>query len=182
MTDTLTLPRFETGMKIRFGEEKSAYTVQAIAGDGRYLVCTKPFNLRKTVLYTVVDLAKGIRGTDNRVFDMGYKTPEECHDAAAAFAATDTYAALRAAGEHIDPTNPAWLANHPELVNRNGFAHPEGTQVSYRNWVWLRLADNQPDPRVADLVPALRALLAQAPERNYNDHNPRTTDELDYRP
>ncbi|WP_148289423.1 hypothetical protein [Fibrella aestuarina] len=29
----------------------------------RFLICTKPFNPRRTVLYTIVDLKKGIHGT-----------------------------------------------------------------------------------------------------------------------
>lgn len=180
MTATLAWPHFEPGMKIRFAEEKTAYTVQAVSANGRYVVCTKPFNPRRTVLYTIIDLARGVRGADNRVFHMGYETPEDCQHAAAALNAADTYDQLTAAGEPINVDDPAWLASHPELIGPNGLTHPQGTEVSYRNWVWLRVADRQPDPRTTELVPALRALLAQAPARDYNDHEPRTTEELDY--
>jgi hypothetical protein len=41
--------------------EKRSYKIQARSD--RYLVCTKPFNLRKTVIYTIVDLDQYIRGT-----------------------------------------------------------------------------------------------------------------------
>src|SRR5512139_680904 len=64
------------GDKVRFAEEKQAYTVQAIGK--RFLVCTKPFNPRQTVLYTVVDLEQKVRGTENLIFCMGAETREDC--------------------------------------------------------------------------------------------------------
>lgn len=73
----------KAGDKIWFAEEKRPYTIQAC--DGRYMVCTKPFNLRKnTVQYTIVDLKEGIRGADNYhrwggYFD--YEIREECEKA-----------------------------------------------------------------------------------------------------
>lgn len=65
--------------KIWFEKEKQGYNVQA--QDDRYLICTKPFNPKKTVLYTIVDLKENIRGTDNLVFGFGYETKEECENA-----------------------------------------------------------------------------------------------------
>ena len=73
---------FKAGDKIRFVEEKRPYTIQAC--DGRYLICTKPFNLKHTVLYTIVDLVEGIRGADNYWKWGGYfeySTKEGCEDA-----------------------------------------------------------------------------------------------------
>jgi hypothetical protein len=64
------------GWRVRFAEERNAYTVQA-RGE-RYLVCTKPFPLHKTVLYTVVDLREQIRGTEGLVFGMGAETRDDC--------------------------------------------------------------------------------------------------------
>lgn len=69
---------FKVGDKIRFAEEKKPYTIRAC--DDRFLVCTKPYNFRpKTMLYTIVDLVEGIRGTDG--YSIGcydyYKT-EDC--------------------------------------------------------------------------------------------------------
>lgn len=66
------------GTKIHFEEERHGYTVQA--RDERFLVCTKPFNPRHTVLYTIVDLEKLIRGPENLVFGMGAETREQCED------------------------------------------------------------------------------------------------------
>lgn len=65
--------------KIKFLEEKQAYTIQS--QNERYLICTKPFNLKKTVLYTIVDLKEEIRGTENLVFGMGFETKEDCDEA-----------------------------------------------------------------------------------------------------
>ena len=65
--------------KIKFKEEKQRYTIQA--SNDRFLICTKPFNPKKTVLYTIVDLEKKIRGTENLIFCMGYETQELCIEA-----------------------------------------------------------------------------------------------------
>ena len=53
---------YKVGDKIKFAGQKQRYTIRAC--NERYLVCTKPFNARKTYLYTMVDLQEGIRGTD----------------------------------------------------------------------------------------------------------------------
>ena len=47
--------------KIKFDSERHRYTVQAF--DDRFIVCTKPFNVQKTYLYSVVDLLQGKRGS-----------------------------------------------------------------------------------------------------------------------
>ena len=64
--------KFKVGDKIHFEGERNAYTIRAC--DSRYLICTKPFNPRKTVLYTIVDLQEKVRGTENLVFCMGFET------------------------------------------------------------------------------------------------------------
>ena len=66
----------QIGTKIWFIEEKRPYKVRA--KNNRYLVCTKPLNIHKTVLYTVVDLQENIRGTENLIFGMGAETDEDC--------------------------------------------------------------------------------------------------------
>jgi len=81
------------GDKLRFAEEKQAYTVQA-AGE-RFLVCTKPFNPKRTVLYTVVDLAQGIRGTENLIFGLGAETREQCEQMLARLEAGKTEVSYR---------------------------------------------------------------------------------------
>jgi len=64
---------------IWFEKEKRRYTVQAC--DNRYIVCTKPFAAKNTVLYTIIDLQKGIRGTENMIFCNGFETVSQCWEA-----------------------------------------------------------------------------------------------------
>lgn len=69
------------GEKIKFKEEKQRYTVQAC--NERFAICTKPFNCRKTVLYTIIDFQRNVRGRDNLVFGFyeGYETRGSCETA-----------------------------------------------------------------------------------------------------
>jgi hypothetical protein len=69
------------GSKIYFANEKRPYTVKAL--NKRYAVCTKPFNLKHTVLCTIIDRVNKIRGTENLVFCMGFETAEDCKEALA---------------------------------------------------------------------------------------------------
>lgn len=71
--------KYNVGDKIRFAEERNAYTVRAC--DDRYLICTKPFNIfPKTVVYTIVDLKEGIRGTDGYcIGPYSYYSDEDCN-------------------------------------------------------------------------------------------------------
>jgi len=67
------------GKKIKFSREKKPYYIRAM--NDRFIICTKPFNLQKTVLYTIIDLQKNIRGTENLIFCMGFETDEDCNEA-----------------------------------------------------------------------------------------------------
>ena len=62
------LNSIEVGSKIFFGEDKNPFTVKA--KNERFAICTKPFNLKKTVLYTIVDFEERIRGVDSFVFGV----------------------------------------------------------------------------------------------------------------
>ena len=62
--------------KIKFAEEKRAYTIRC--STPRFAVCTKPFNPKRTVLYTIVDFVDEIRGTENLIFGHGAETDEQC--------------------------------------------------------------------------------------------------------
>lgn len=73
------MSNYKVGDKIYFAGERKPYTVRAC--DSRYLICTKPFNLQRTVLYTIVDLHEKVRGTENLVFSMGFETDEDCQEA-----------------------------------------------------------------------------------------------------
>lgn len=64
------------GDRVKFAEERLSYTVRARGR--RYLVCNKPFNPRKTVLYSVIDLMENVRGTENLIFCMGAESADDC--------------------------------------------------------------------------------------------------------
>lgn len=70
--------KVEVDSKLKFAEEKQRYTIQA--SNRFYSVCTKPFNLKKTVLYTIVDWRNSIRGTENLIFGFGAETREQCEE------------------------------------------------------------------------------------------------------
>ena len=55
------------GDKIYFAEEVRPYIIKAMGF--QYAICTKPFNLKHTVLYTIVDFKEKIRGTNYFVFN-----------------------------------------------------------------------------------------------------------------
>lgn len=70
--------QFFVGQKIKFRREKQRFTVRAC--NERFAICTKPFNPRHTVIYTIIDLQEGVRGTENLVFGMGAETDEQCQE------------------------------------------------------------------------------------------------------
>lgn len=65
------------GDKIKFQSEKQRYVVRAKSD--RFIICTKPFNAKKTYLYTVIDLERLVRGALSLIFGTIYKLdqPEE---------------------------------------------------------------------------------------------------------
>lgn len=70
--------KLQPGLHVKFASEKQRYTVQA--SDRRFAVCTKPFNARKTVLYTIIDFDEKIRGPENLVFGAGAETKKQCEE------------------------------------------------------------------------------------------------------
>lgn len=69
----------EVGYRVRFFGDRQFFTVQAC--DDRYVICTRPYNLGHTVLYTIVDLKQKVRGTENLVFGLGFETRKQCETA-----------------------------------------------------------------------------------------------------
>ncbi len=70
----------KVGDKIKFKSEKHRYTIQA--NSDRYIVCTKPFNVRKTYLYTIIDLERLVRGAVGLIFGLidDVNTPEKAQE------------------------------------------------------------------------------------------------------
>lgn len=80
------------GDKVKFRNEAMRYTVQAC--DERFAICTKPFNPKRTVLYSIIDFKENVRGTENLVFGMGAETRARCEE---------MLARLTAPCEHLRP-------------------------------------------------------------------------------
>ena len=70
--------KLKEGIRVKFAEEKQSYIVRA--SNVAFAVCTKPFNLQKTVLYTIIDWIKNIRGTEDLIFSMGAETDKDCQE------------------------------------------------------------------------------------------------------
>lgn len=68
--------KIKVGNKIYVPGEKKPYRVRC--RDDRYIICTKPMNLKHTVLYFIIDLQEGWRAPDDRIFCSGYETDEQC--------------------------------------------------------------------------------------------------------
>lgn len=83
MTD-LVIGKLAVGDKVAFLGEKQRYTVRAVSTDNRWAVCNKPFNARRTFIYSVVDLVEQLRGVDN-YSGLGYETVAACERACAMF-------------------------------------------------------------------------------------------------
>lgn len=76
VVSTNLLASLPIGSRIWFAEESRPYRVRAT--DGRFLVCTKPFNPRKTVLYCIFDTETMMRAPENLIFGYGAETDEQC--------------------------------------------------------------------------------------------------------
>lgn len=59
--------KLKLGQKVFFIDEKQGMTVKAI--NERYAIVTKPFNLQKTVIYSILDFDREIKAPNNLVFN-----------------------------------------------------------------------------------------------------------------
>ena len=66
------------GDPVYVNNEKRPYRVKC--RDDRYIICTKPYNPQRTVMYFIIDLVRCVRGPDNMVFCSGYETQEQCEE------------------------------------------------------------------------------------------------------
>lgn len=84
------------GDRLEFeGEHRRVrWTVRAVSTDGRWVICTVPFNVRRTVLYTVLDFDDGVRGPDD-CWGLGYETDEQIAEAMARFEAGKAQVSVR---------------------------------------------------------------------------------------
>lgn len=70
--------KVEVGDKIYIENQKRPYRVRV--RDDRYIICTKPYNPKRTVLYFIIDLKEKWRAPDDRLFCSGYESDEDCHE------------------------------------------------------------------------------------------------------
>ena len=70
--------KVEVGDKIYIPNQKKPYRVRV--RDDRYIICTKPYNPQRTVLYFIVDLVSKWRAPDNMIFCFGYETDDDCKE------------------------------------------------------------------------------------------------------
>jgi len=84
---------FKTGQKVYFPDEKRPYKIRAC--NERFAVCTKPYNPMRTVLYTIIDLKRDVRGRENLIFGMGFETDEQCNEALHRLASGETEVSYR---------------------------------------------------------------------------------------
>ena len=81
-------PTLAAGDQVKLRNGVRRWTVRGATAAGRFVILTQPFNLQHTVLYTVVDFDRGIRGRDN-YYGMGYETDADIETALHAFQHTE---------------------------------------------------------------------------------------------
>ena len=69
-------PVLEPGDKVKLADTKRKWTVQGVTNRGRFVILTQPFNLKRTVLYTVIDFDRGVRGRDD-MYGIGYENDDD---------------------------------------------------------------------------------------------------------
>lgn len=72
------MDQLKAGDKVYVPKEKRPYRVRCRSD--RYIICTKPFNPKRTVLYFIIDLKQDVRGPDDRIFCCGYETDRDCEE------------------------------------------------------------------------------------------------------
>lgn len=71
--------KYKVGDKIKFKTEKQRYTIMAC--DERFIIAQKPFNPRRTFMYTLIDLKEKERSSDNYYCRFDYTDHKECEEA-----------------------------------------------------------------------------------------------------
>lgn len=100
-TEAEMLAAIRVGNRVWFAEERMPYTVQARSG--RYIICTKPFAPRRTVIYSIIDTQRLKCGPDNMVFCAGYETREDCEERLGEL--MDPYSGTELSGRRSVPLN-----------------------------------------------------------------------------
>lgn len=70
---------YKVGDKVKFKSQKRAYKIQAC--NERFIIATKPYNPKRTFLYTIIDFLYMVRGADNHYCLYDYNNPKEAKKA-----------------------------------------------------------------------------------------------------
>lgn len=111
------------GDRVLFAPYKRAMTVRATTTAGRFAILTMPFAAKHTVIYTVIDFERRVRGCDN-YYGLGYETDEQVADALVAFQATEDDLPGQAARDAQARGETSW----PSII---------AAEVSHRKYVPL---------------------------------------------
>lgn len=70
--------KLNKGDSVWFAACRKPFKVRA--ANDRFAICTQPYNFKpKTVIYTIIDFERNVRGLDNTVFgEYYYYTDQEC--------------------------------------------------------------------------------------------------------
>lgn len=126
------------GDRVRFTPYKRAMTVRAVTTRGRFAILTMPFPPRSTVIYTVIDFERGVRGCDDH-YGLGYEGDEQVAAALEAFQATED-------------DLPGQRAREAEARGQTSWPSVLAAEVSRRKFVPL------------DIVTVMRSSPASTPE------------------
>lgn len=138
------------GDRVFFAPYKRAMTVRAVTTGGRFAILTMPFAAKQTVIYTVIDFERRVRGCDN-YYGLGYETDEQVADALAAFQATEDDLPGQAAREAQVRGETSW----PSII---------AAKVSHRKHVPLD---------IVSVVARVTPPGAQADQPDTDQHNTR---------
>lgn len=116
-------PRLAVGDRVRFAPYKRAMTVRAVTTGGRFAILTMPFAAQHTVIYSVIDFERGVRGCDN-YYGLGYETEEDIARALEAFQATED-------------DLPGQMAREAEARGDSSWPSVIAAEVSHRRYVPL---------------------------------------------
>lgn len=70
---------YKVGDKVKFWGEKRAWKIRAC--DERFIIATKPYNPKRTFLYTIIDFKYLVRGADNYGCLYNYDNEKEAKKA-----------------------------------------------------------------------------------------------------
>jgi hypothetical protein len=125
VSDPTTEPErtLAVGDRVRFAPYKRAMTVRAVTTGGRFAILTMPFPPKQTVIYTVIDFKRGVRGCDNH-YGLGYETDDQVARALEAFQATED-------------DLPGQRAREAEASGETSWPSVLAAEVSHRKYVAL---------------------------------------------